>query len=97
MHFSRGHKKNKALKTYEALLHVHRSALSSARPEDEAMRSILHRTSSPLQGRAAAAAAATVRVGGIKRFFHEPLNRLGLTGRDVGGENLRVAALDRLK
>lgn len=44
-----------------------------------------------------AAAAAAVRVGGTKRFFHEALNRLGLTGRDVGGENLRETALERLK
>lgn len=48
------------------------------------MRKLLHRRSSALEGRAAAAV-----VGGTKRFFHEAPNGLGLTGRDVGGENLR--------
>lgn len=48
------------------------------------MRKLLHHTSSALEGRAAAAV-----VGGTKRLFHEAPNRLGLTGRDVGGENLR--------
>lgn len=40
---------------------------------------------------------AAAWVGGTKRFFHEALNRLGLTGRDVGGENLRETALEGLE